>query len=123
MCIDSTWSSSCVVVLVGLSLFLFLLRGVLVVCLLVLVCFLLIFFVFWVCADALGLYPIWKKVGILIWVLGVLGVVSFVSDASSVVGGVGLSARGFFNAVPWFLHVLSLSSLSAIFRRKFSMCL
>ena len=94
-----------------------------VVCLLVLVCFLLIFFVFWVCADALGLYPIWKKVGILIWVLGVLGVVSFVSDASSVVGGVGLSARGFFNAVPWFLHVLSLSSLSAIFRRKFSMCL
>ena len=46
---------------------------------------------------------------------------SFVSAAASVVGGVGLSVGGeVFNAVPWFLHVLSLSSLSAIFRRKFS---
>ena len=33
----------------------------------------------------------------MVWVLvGVLGVVSFVSDASSVVGGVGLSASGGF---------------------------
>jgi len=49
--------------------------------------------------------------------------VSFVSAAASVVGGVGLSVGGeVFNAVPWFLHVLSLSSLSAIFRRMFAMC-
>ena len=47
---------------------------------------------------------------------------SFVSAAASVVGGVGLSGGEVFNAVPWFLYVLSLSSLSAIFRRMFAMC-
>ena len=56
----------------------------------------------------------------MIWVLGI---VSFVSASASVVGGSGLSVGdGVFYAVPWFLHVLSLSSLSAIFRRKFAMC-